>query len=93
MLPKSLKYGNKTESSLARSYTSNIQTTSLTTFKKGSVATVMIPTGPSLALISSESVLKFDLKFVGPVTNPITKGRLDSGGAHAAIQRIRILNF
>lgn len=92
MLPKSLKYGNKTESSLARSYTSNIQTTSLTTFKKGSVATVMIPTGPSLALISSESVLKFDLKFVGPVTNPITKGRLDSGGAHAAIQRIRIFH-
>ena len=62
MLPKNLKYGNKVNASLARSYTSNIQPNgALGGYTPNSVATINIPTGPNLALIASESILKFTI--------------------------------
>lgn len=86
MIPKSLKYGNKAEASMARSYTSNIQPNgALNDYRQGSVTTFMIPTGPNLALVSPESVLKFKVTTLGA-----DDGRLDSAGAHGYIQRIRI---
>ena len=88
MLPKTLKYGNKTESAMARSYTSNIQPNgALNGYTPGSVTTINIPTGPNLALICAESVLKFDVTTLGA-----DQGRLDSCGAHGFIQRIRVFH-
>jgi len=88
MLPKSLKYGNKSEASMARSYTSNIQPNgALNGYTQGTVTTVMIPTGPNLALVSAESVLKFSA-----ITLGADDGRLDSAGAHGFIQRIRVFH-
>ncbi len=88
MLPKSLKYGNKTEASMARSYTSNIQPNgALNGYTAGTVCTINIPTGPNLALIAAESVLKFTVN-----TSGTGAGRLDSAGAHGYIQRVRIFH-
>jgi hypothetical protein len=90
MLPKNLKYGNKVQSSLARSYTSNIQPNgALSGYSNGSVCTINIPTGPNLALIAAESVLKFDLKNNDAVD---ADSRFDSGGAHGIIKRIRVFH-
>ena len=90
MLPKNLKYGNKVEASLARSYTSNIQPNgALGGYTPNSVATINIPTGPNLALIALESILKFT------ITNNDAgnaDSRFDSGGAHGLIQRIRVFH-
>lgn len=86
MIPKSLKYGNRAEASMARSYTSNIQPNgALGNYTQGSVTTFMIPTGPNLALATAESVLKFKATTTGA-----GNGRLDSCGAHGYIQRLRI---
>ena len=90
MLPNNLKYGNKAESSMARSYTSNIQPNgALGGYGKGSVTTIMIPTGPNLALVATESVLKFSASMTGAGG---AQGRLDAGGAHGFIQRIRVFH-
>ena len=88
MLPKNLKYTNKVESSMmSRSYTSNIQPNgSLGNYKKNSVCTIMIPTGPNLCLVSSESVLKFTLQTLGTGF-----GRFDSVGC-CPIERIRVFH-
>jgi hypothetical protein len=88
MLPKSLKYGNKSEASMARSYTSNIQPNgALSGYNQKTVTTIMVPTGPNLALIAAESVLKFAVTTLGA-----GDGRLDSAGAHGFIQRCRIFH-
>ena len=80
MLPTNLRYGNKAEASMARSYTSNIQPNgALGNYTQGSVTTIMIPTGPNLALVASESVLKFVATTSGGAG---ADGRLDSCGAH-----------
>ena len=90
MLPKNLKYGSKTESSMARSYTANIQPQGSTSgYLKGTVCTINIPTRTNLCLVASESVLKFTVTPIGTVA---TQGRLDSCGAHGFIQRIRVFH-
>ena len=88
MLPKNLRYTNKVESSMmSRSYTSNIQPNgSLNDYRKNSVCTLMIPTGPNLALVASESVLKFTLQTLGT-----GYGRFDSAGC-CPIERIRVFH-
>lgn len=88
MLPKNLRYDNKVEAAMARSYTSNIQPNgALNGYTPGSVTTINIPTGPNLALVGPESVLKFTVK---GSANAV--GRLDSCGAHGYIQRLRIFH-
>ena len=88
MLPKTLKYGNKSEAAMARSYTSNIQPNgALGGYLPGTVTTINIPTGPNLALVCSESVLKFAVTTAGA-----DNGRFDSCGAHGLIQRIRVFH-
>lgn len=74
LLPKNLRYGNKVESAMARSYISNIQPNgALNGYKPRSVTTINIPTGPNLALVGPESVLKFNATVTGT-----TDARLDS---------------
>ncbi len=88
MLPRNLKYSNKSESSMSRSYSSNIQPNGqLNNYTKNTVCTIMIPTGPNLALVANESVLKFSFKTTGT-----GEGRLDSGGIHGCIERIRVFH-
>ena len=88
MLPKNLRYNNKVEASHARSYTSNIQPAgSMGPYLKGTTTTINIPTGPNLCLVCPESVLKFSVATVGP-----GDGRLDAGGGHGYIQRLRIFH-
>jgi hypothetical protein len=88
MLPKNLKYGNKVEAAMARSYTSNLQPNgALGGYLKNTVTTIYIPTGRNLTLVGPESVLKFRVKSLGT-----GNGRLDSCGAHGFIQRIRVFH-
>ena len=92
MLPTNLKYGNRAQSSMARSYTSNIQPNgALSGYTKGSVTTIMIPTGFNLALVSPESILKFEA-VITSLTGTATNGRLDSCGAHGYIQKLRVFH-
>ena len=90
MLPKSLKFQSKVESSQAKSYRTNIAPMNGTaTYNLGDTIVVNIPTRQNLFLASTESYLKFNL-----VINNTSAGansyRLDSAGAHSIIQRIRV---
>ena len=92
MLPKTLKYGSKVESSYARSFRTNIAPQNGTgDYALGDTITINLPTRNNLVLVPSESYLKFNVR----VTN--TSGannsyRFDSCGAHGLIQRIRIFH-
>ena len=92
MLPKTLKYGSKVESSFARSFRTNVAPQNGTgNYVLGDNIIINIPTRNNLVLVPSESYLKFNLT----ITN--TSGanntyRFDSCGAHGLIQRIRIFH-
>ena len=92
MLPKSLKYGSKVESVMARSYRTNIQPMNGTgNYGPGDTITINIPTRNNLVLAPSESYLKFNVQ----LKNGSSGGnymRWDSGGAHGLIQRIRVFH-
>jgi len=90
MLPKSLKYQGKVESSQAKSYRTNIAPMNGTsTYNLGDTIVINVPTRQNLFLASTESYFKFNL-----VINNTSAGansyRLDSAGAHSVIQRIRV---
>jgi hypothetical protein len=89
MIPTNLKYSNRVESSIARSYRTNIQPQAGNTFNGGDTITINIPTRANLVLVPTESYLKFKLN----VTNTNTANnafRLDRAGAHGVIQRLRV---
>jgi hypothetical protein len=89
MIPTNLKYGSKVESSIARSYRTNIQPQSGNLFNGGDTITINIPTRANLVLVPTESYLKFKLT----ATNNNGAGnsfRLDRCGAHGVIQRLRV---
>lgn len=89
MIPTNLKYSNRVESSIARSYRTNIQPQAGNTFNGGDTITINIPTRANLVLVPTESYLKFKLN----VTNTNTAAnafRLDRAGSHGVIQRLRV---
>jgi hypothetical protein len=91
MLPKKLSYGSKVESAYARSYRTNIAPQNGTQYGLGENIILNIPTRNNLVLVPTDSYLKFNLT----VTNTVAAAnnyRLDSVGAHALIQRIRIFH-
>jgi hypothetical protein len=91
-LPSKLLYQSKVESASARSFRSNIQPQNGTgTYYAGDTIIVNIPTRNNLVLVPSESYLKFSatIKNGGTANNYI---RLDAGGAHGFIQRIRVFH-
>lgn len=90
-LPLNLKYGNKAESGLARQYQSRFQSDQKSEFYFGETIVFNIPTRPNQYLDSSNSYFKFavSLKNGTGTTNSVI---LDSNGAHAFIDRIRVLH-
>ena len=90
MLPKTLKYGTKIESAVARSSRVNIQPQSGTIYGPNDTITINIPTRNNLVLVPTESYLKFNVEFTsGAASNAF---RWDSNGAHGLIQRIRVFH-
>ena len=92
MLPKTLKYGSKVESSFARSFRTNVAPMNGTgDYVLGDTITLNLPTRNNLVLCPSESYLKFNLRITN-TSGAANNYRLDSCGAHGLIQRIRIFH-
>ena len=88
-LPSNLNFKNKVESVYAKAYRSNVQPQTGTSFTSADTLTFNLPTRSGLALVPSESYLKFNLV----IKNSSGSGdnyRWDSCGAHGIIQRIRV---
>ena len=92
MLPRTLAYGTKVESSNARSYRTSIQPQNGTgTYNPNDTIIINIPTRNNLVMSTTESFLKFKCSITnGTDTNNYL--RLDSNGAHGFIQRIRVFH-
>jgi hypothetical protein len=91
MLPKTLKYGSKIESAVARSSRVNIQPMQGGSYNLNDVISIMIPTRNNLVMCGSESYLKFTLNAL--TASAAASLRSDScGPGHALIQRIRIFH-
>lgn len=90
-LPLNLKFGNKSESGLARQYSSIVQSDQKSDFSFGETCVFNIPTRPNNYLDGSNTYLKFsvDLKNGATADNTI---QLDACGAHCFIDRLRILH-
>ena len=86
MIPTNALYQGKKESAAGRRYRTNIQPQSGSTFTEGQTITINIPTRANTLLIPSESTLNFNIA----VTSAATAIRLESCGAHAFIQRLRV---
>jgi len=91
MLPKSLKYGSKVESAMARSSRVNIAPQNGTgNYVLGDTIILNIPTRNNLVLAATESYLKFTCAVTSSAAN--NAFRFDSCGAHGLIQRIRVFH-
>lgn len=95
MIPTNLKYQSKVESAPSRRYRSNIQPqngsgTQQSGYGTGSTIIINIPTRNNLALIPSESVLKFSTAWT--TTALATVATMDSHGAHGYINRLRVFH-
>jgi len=92
MIPKTLRYGNKVESAIARSFKSNVAPQNGTgPYNLSDTIIINIPTRNNLVLASSDSYLKFTVTLTN--TNATAASfRLDSCGAHSLIQRLRIFH-
>jgi len=91
MLPKTLKYGSKVESAMARSSRVNIAPQNGTgNYVLGDTIILNIPTRNNLVLAPTESYLKFTCAVTSTAAN--NAFRWDSCGAHGLIQRCRIFH-
>jgi len=90
MLPNNLAYNNNVEASASRSFRSNIQPQTGTTFKKSELITFMIPTRNNLILAPSESLFKGRVTFKNNSATASNYLRFDSCGAHGLINKIQI---
>jgi hypothetical protein len=95
MIPTNLKYQSKVESAPSRRYRSNIQPQNgsgsvSSGYGTGSTIIINIPTRNNLALIPSESVLKFSTTMTTTATAKIAN--FDSHGAHGYINRLRVFH-
>lgn len=91
MLPKNLKYGGKVESSVARSFRTNIAPQNGTgPYALGDTIIINIPTRANLVLATTESYLKFRCSITSGTS--ANNFRLDSCGIHNVIQRIRVFS-
>jgi len=91
MLPKTLKYGSKVESAIARSSRVNIAPQGGSgNYVLGDTIILNIPTRNNLVLAPTESYFKFNLTVTSSVIN--NAFRWDSCGAHGLIQRIRVFH-
>lgn len=91
MLPKNLMYQNKIESASASAYTSNIAPQNGTgPYGGGQTIIINVPTRNNLVLCASECTLKFTLQVTNTSGGAAAVVRLDRGGAHGVIQRLRL---
>ena len=92
MIPSNLKYGNKVEASMSNTVRSNVAPMNQSSgFIPGQTIMFNIPCTQNSVFAPSESYLKFDLV----VTNGATQNeyvRMESCGAHALIQSIKIVS-
>jgi len=89
MLPTNLSYNNSVEASASRSYRSNIQPQTGSSFKKGETIIFNIPTRGNLVMSPSESILRGKVTFKNGATAS-NYLRLDSNGAHGLIYRLQL---
>jgi hypothetical protein len=89
MLPKNLKYSQKVEPAISRSYRTNLAPQNGTgPYNLGDTITVNIPTRANLVLVPSESYIKFKTTITsGAAANNFRWG---AAGAHSIFQRIRV---
>ena len=91
MLPKTLKYGSKVESAMARSSRVNIAPQNGTgNYVLGDTIILNIPTRNNLVLAPTESYLKFNVTVTSSAAN--NAFRWDSCSAHGLLQRVRIFH-
>ena len=91
MIPTNLKYTSKVESSVAKSYRTNIQPQSGTgPYLLGDTVIINIPTRQNLVLSGTESFLKFKINITS--NNAANNFRFDSCGAQSCIKRCRIFS-
>jgi hypothetical protein len=91
MIPKNLKYTSKVESSVAKSYRTNIQPQGGTgPYLLGDTVIINIPTRSNLVLGCTESYLKFKMNITS--NNAANNFRFDSQGAHSVIRRCRVFS-
>ena len=91
-LPKNVLYKNNIESSYARNYNNNIAPQNGTgPYAGGETIIINVPTGRNLVMSGADSVFKFGVTVTGGgvASNFL---RLDRGGAHSLIKRIRIFH-
>lgn len=91
MLPNPLKYQDKVESAMARSYRTNIQPQSGSTYGLNDTITINIPTRNNLVLVPQESYLKFTHIFTN-TSGANSTYRFDSCGAHGLIQSLKVFH-
>jgi hypothetical protein len=89
MLPNNLSYNNAVEASASRSFRSNIQPQTGSSFKKSEVIIFNIPTRNNLIMSPSESVLRGRVTFKNGA-DASDYIRLDSNGAHALFYRLQV---
>lgn len=90
MIPTNALYQGKKESAAGRRYRTNLQAQGgLNGYTDGQTITIQIPTRPNTLLIGSESTLNFSVAFTTTATAP-DQIRMESCGAHAFIQRLRV---
>ena len=92
MLPSNLKYGSKRESAQARSFTSRILPEQKSSgFAMAETISINIPCRVGQYLDTHASLLHFALKVQAHASNDTTV-TLDSSGAHATFDRLRIIH-
>ena len=93
MLPNTLKYQTKIESSAARSYRSNIQPQNGTgPYGVNQTIIINIPTRANLTMNAANSYLKFRLNLTNPSTTAASLYARWDSSAHSIIQRCRIFH-
>lgn len=91
MIPTNLKYTSKVESSVAKSYRTNIQPQSGSgPYLLGDTVIINIPTRQNLVLSTTESYLKFKINITS--NNAANNFRFDSNGAQSIIRRCRVFS-
>ena len=92
MLPKNLKYGNKVESQMARSFKSNISPQNGTgPYLLSDTIILNLPTSNNTVLVPTESYFKFNIA-INNTSGAVNSYRWDACGAHSIISRIRIFH-
>lgn len=91
MIPTNLKYTSKVESSVSKSYRTNVQPQGGTgPYLLGDTIIINVPTRPNLCLCTMDSFLKFKMNITSQ--NAANNFRMDGNGAHSIIRRCRVFS-